>query len=208
MRFSMSVVAVRALVVSRFQSSYDQVAGLFANFRSTTLAPVMVLCVSVLLSACNAGKPLPPCPQVRVDSTTAQLTKFREGSGRDLNDVEYQARMLGFKRQCEFKDNGVDVTMDLVIEVASGPAAKAGHTPLYYFVALPQFFPDPTGKRVIATSFDLEPGVGRRQRINENGVHVFIPLAKDEPAAAYDVYVGLQLDQDQLEYNRNLEKAR
>jgi hypothetical protein len=185
MRFSMSVVAARALI-----------------------APAIVLCVSVLLSACGGGKPLPPCPQVRVDSTTAQLTKFREGSGRDINDVEYQARMLGFKRQCEFKDDGVDVTMDLVIEVASGPAAKPGSMSLYYFVALPQFYPEPTGKRIIAVSHNLEPGVGRRERIKEDGVRVFIPLSKDEPAAAYDVYVGLQLDQEQLEYNRSLQKGR
>jgi len=170
--------------------------------------PVAALCVLVLLSACGGGKPLPPCPQIRVDSTTAQLTKFREGAGRDLNDIEYEVRMLGFKRQCEFKDDGVDVMMDLTLEVASGPAAQPGRTPIYYFVALPQFYPEPSGKKIATVNFDLKSGVGRRGRIEENGVRVFIPLDKEEPAAAYDVYVGLQLDQEQLAYNRSLQKDR
>jgi hypothetical protein len=39
--------------------------------------------------------------------------------------------------------------------------------------------------------------------VNETGVHVFIPLQKDEPAASYDVYVGLQIEDADAAYNRD-----
>jgi len=173
------------------------------SFPAAARRAALAVFTLAFLAACHSDKPVPTCPQVRVDSTTAALTKFRDGPGRDLNDVEYEVRLIGYKGYCKFNKKGVDLSMDLVMEVASGPAAKPGRTPIYYFVALPQFFPEAAGKRIMVVNHDIEAGAGRRDRIAENGVHVFIPLKPEEPGAAYDVYVGLQLDADQLEYNRS-----
>jgi hypothetical protein len=96
--------------------------------------------------------------------------------------------------------------MDLVMEVASGPAATSKDIDVDYFVAIPQYFPDPAGKHVFEVHHHLQPGSGRTARIDEHDVRAFIPLKKEEPAAAYDVYVGLQLTPDELAYNRSLEK--
>jgi hypothetical protein len=175
---------------------------------SAVLRAGLIVCALAGLAACGHDKPLPPCPQVRVDSTTAQLTKFRPGSRDDLDNVEYQVRVLGYKGECDFQDEGVEVTMDIAMEVASGPAAKPGKTPIYYFVALPQFFPGTEGKKIMVVNHDLKPGVGRRKRIDQHDVRVFIPMKKDEPAAAYEVYIGLQLTPDQLEYNREIQHSR
>lgn len=164
--------------------------------------------VVAALAGCGSDKPLPPCPSVRIDNTTAALTKFRDDGGRDLNSVEYEVRLLGYKGICKFGKTGVDVNLDLTMEIASGPAATRGRVPIYYFVALPQFFPEADGKRIMTVTHTLEPGTGRKARIQEDGVHVFIPLGKEEPAAAYDVYVGLQLTSDQLEYNRTQQERR
>jgi len=180
---------------------------ILTSFTAVRRAGLAALALA-FLSGCGADAPLPPCPSVRVDNTTAALTKFREGSGRDLADVEYQVRMLGYKGICDFadKEKGVEVVMDLTLEVATGPAAKPGRTPIYYFVALPQYFPEPAGKKIMVVSHDLDKGTGKRERITLDNVRVFIPLGKDEPAAAYEVYVGLQLTPDQLDYNRSLQK--
>ena len=169
---------------------------------------VLIAGVAALLAACGTEKPVPPCPPVRVDNTTAALTKFQDEHGRDLTDVAYEVRVVGYKGYCKFdkKGRGVDVVMDLVLDVASGPAAKSGEIEIPYFVALPQFFPAPDGKHVFQVRHHLEPGTGHRARIDENDVHVYIPLKKDEPAAAFDVYVGLQLTPEELAYNRSLQQ--
>lgn len=153
------------------------------------------------LSAC-VDNAVPPCPSVRVDSTTARLTQFKEGAGRDITDVAYQAEVVAYQGECAFSDEGVEVKMDLDFAIASGAAVKKGPASIYYFVAVPQLFPDPVGKRVFQLRHDLPATPGVREKVRENDLRIFIPLKKDEPAAAYDVYVGLQLTNEQLDYNR------
>jgi hypothetical protein len=157
--------------------------------------------VAVLLSGC-VNNQLPPCPSVRVDSTTARLTQFKEGGGRDMSDVEYQAEVIAYRGSCKFSEEGVEVQMDLDFSIAAGPAAKKGPANIYYFVAVPQLFPDPVGKRIFQLRRDVPATPGVKDKTTESDIRIFIPLKKDEPAAAYDVYVGLQLNNAQLDYNR------
>ena len=171
----------------------------FAGFVAAAL-------VVAALSACN-NKPVPPCPSVRVDDATAKLTRFGDGPSRDLSNVAYQVRMVGYDGQCVFKDNGVEVVMDLVIELATGPAAKAGPATFQYFIAIPQYFPKPEGKHVFDVTRNLPGGAASRTRIEEKKVRVFLPLKKEEPAATYDVYVGLQLTAEDVAFNRNQASA-
>ncbi|MBL8631255.1 MAG: hypothetical protein JNM81_16595 [Rhodospirillaceae bacterium] len=168
------------------------VAGAFAVLSLGALA----------LSGC-VNNMVPPCPEVRVDSTTARLTQFKEGAGRDITDVQYQAEVLSYQGQCDYRDDGVTVEMDLAFAIATGAAVKPGPTSIYYFVAIPQMFPKPEAKRVFELKYNLPATPGVRSQVRENGLKVFIPLKKDEPGASYDVYVGLQLNNEQLNYNRS-----
>ena len=166
------------------------------------LRALAVLSLSAAALAACVDNQLPPCPSVRVDSTTARLTQFKEGAGRDITDVEYQAEVVAYEGVCEFSEKGVEVKMDLDFAIATGAAVKKGPASLYYFVAVPQLFPDPVGKRVFQLRHDLPATPGVREKVRENDLRIFIPLKKDEPAASYDVYVGLQLTNEQLDYNR------
>ena len=154
-----------------------------------TLVSFVRLSALIVLGAALSGcvnNQLPPCPSVRIDNTTARLVQFKEGAGRDITDVDYQAEIVAYHGDCKFSDEGVEVQMDFDFAIASGAAVKKGPASIYYFVAVPQLFPNP----------------GVKEKVRENDIRVFIPLKKDEPAAAYDVYVGLQLTNEQLDYNR------
>ncbi len=166
-----------------------------------TVVPTVCL-LAVLVASCGADPLAAACPQVRVDSTTANLTKFREGAGRDLSDVEYQAEIVGFKGECVVDKDSAEVIMDIDFAIANGPAGKAGPVSIYYFVAIPQFFPKTEGKKVIEIKRDLPGRATAPARVKESSVRVTIPLKKDQAAAGFDVYIGLQLTTDQLEYNR------
>ena len=160
-----------------------------------------VIPVLVVLAGCNHSM-VPPCPPVRVDSATASLTKFKDGPGRDITDIEYQVEIVGYKGQCDYSKDSVQVVFDIDFAVTGGPASKGGSAPLYYFVAIPQFFPAETGKRIIQVAAKLPARAGAREVFTESNVSVKIPLKKDEAGASYDVYAGFQLDNQQLEYNR------
>jgi hypothetical protein len=173
----------------------------FMNIVSIVRSGAIVALAAVAVASC-VDNTLPPCPSVRIDSTTARLTAFKEGAGRDVTDIAYQAEVVAYEGDCKFSDDGVEVQMDLDFTVASGAAVKKGPASIYYFVAVPQLFPNPIGKRVFQLRHDLPASPGVREKLRENDIRVFIPLKKDEPAAAYDVYVGLQLTNEQLDYNR------
>jgi hypothetical protein len=166
-------------------------------------AAVAVLAVAVVagLGGCQT-QILPPCPSVRIDSTTANLVKFRDGGGQTPADVAYEAQLVSFAGQCENADDGIAVTLDVDGILAAGPATEGGRADLYYFVAIPQLFPKPKGKSIFRVRADIPKRAGAREDIAEHGIRIFIPLKQDEPAAAYDIYVGFQLDDAQLAFNR------
>jgi len=173
------------------------------SFRAGQPALVISVIVALFgLAACKT-KMVPPCPIVRVDNATASLTQFRDGLGREAGDVEYLAEIRGFKGQCDFGENEVEVSFDVDFAVTGGAAAKGGETTLYYFVAIPQFFPSEDGKRVLSVNRKLPAGPGQRETFTESGVRVKIPLKENQAGAAFDVYVGFQLNNAQLEYNRS-----
>ena len=167
--------------------------------RTVSAWGVLPVVAAFVLAGCS-NKPVPPCPQVRVDSNTARYVKFQDVS-KDLTQIDYAIELVGYEGQCNFGKNGVDLTMDLVFDVVAGPAAKAGKVPVNYFIAIPQFYPKPEGKRVMTLEASLPKAAGARTRVKDSGVHVFIPLDKDEPGAAYDVYVGLQISEADAAYN-------
>ncbi len=172
----------------------------FSLFGTAAFAAVGVLA----LAACS-NKPVPPCPQVRVDSNTASVVNFAKNE-RDLTQVTYAVGLLGYDGQCKFTKTGVEVSMDLTFDVFGGPAVKGGKLEVPYFVAIPQFYPKDYGKRVFTASVNL-PKAGQHTRFEQNNVKLFIPLKKDEPGAAYDVYVGLQMSEADAEYNRARRQA-
>ena len=158
--------------------------------------------VPMLASCAQGDRVPPPCPEVRVDSATAEFTKFREGAGRTAGDVEYRAELVGFKGSCKVEANKyVEIIMDADFVVTPGPAVKAGDHVVQFFVAIPQFFPQPVGKQLFGITY--QPGKSTEpQKIHADDLRVKIPLKKDESAASYDIYLGLQLTGDQLEFNR------
>lgn len=176
-------------------------------FRAQLAMFAILLLVAVTVSGC-ARKIVLPCPNVRVDSATASLTKFKDGpvnaqGGREVSDIEYQADIAGYKGTCEYDDDNVEVTFSVDFTVTGGAAAKGGSAPLYYFVAIPQFFPAENGKRIMKTTHKLPARAGTRESFSESGLSVTIPIKKDQAGASYDIYIGFQLDAAQIDYNRS-----
>lgn len=172
----------------------------FTRSRALTAASIF-LTLGLVISGCNNSPP-PPCPPVRVDNVTATMTKFEDGESRDLSDIEYQVEITGFQGECVFTGEKVEVLLDVDFRVTSGSSAQAGPISFYYFAAIPQFFPQPEGKKIFEIQTQLAGGATNPVSLTESGVSIEIPVSKDRPAASFDVYLGLQLNDDQLEFNR------
>lgn len=160
---------------------------------------------AALLGACAPDRTVPPCPNVRVDSATANVTQFRAGPGREVGDIVYQAEIVNYEGSCTqdlTNDEGeAEVEMEIEFAMATGAASTGGDIPLFYFVALPQLFPDPAGKQIFEVRRESRAGASKAERWTER-VTLTLPVTKARPSAAYDIYVGFQLTDEQLAFNR------
>jgi hypothetical protein len=174
-----------------------------AKFGFSLLSAAAIGCATVLLASCGANRILPPCPNVRVDNITANVTQFQQGPGREVGDIVYQAEIVTYDGSCtQDEAEGItEVDLEVTIAMATGAAAPAGALPLYYFVAVPQLFPDPAGKQIFEIQRKSSGGAARVERWTERA-HLKLPISKERPAAAYDIYVGFQLTDEQLAFNR------
>ena len=185
--------------------------------RTRTLSSLAVvgLCCSVL-AACEATEGLnpfdgskvvvPECPTVKLLRDADKITVYRPGPGRDITDIVYEAKLTGFSGECEYVGDN-DVFQEVVVSVrakfdlARGPAATKRTADLKYFVAVPEFFPAPEGKRNFVRRVGFPMG---RNNItfNDDFVEIRIPLTKDRKGPGSRVYIGFHLTQDQLNLNR------
>lgn len=179
------------------------------NMFSVSRVRVLLLsgAAMAVLGACTPDRTIPPCPNVRVDSVTANLTQFRDGPGREVSDIAYQAEIVNYKGTCtqDLDKNNVEGTAEVEMEIemamATGPAAPKGDVPLYYFVAIPQLYPDPAGKKIFEVRRTSTGGPSKVERWTEH-VTLTLPVTKARPSAGYDIYVGFQLTDAQLAFNR------
>jgi hypothetical protein len=153
------------------------------------------------VSACGIfGKPqLPSCPPVAIVADTAKLVKFRPGPGRDLTDVEFEAELSDFRGQCDYDKKGANIDVTVAFTVSRGPAMQGRQAQFDYFVAIPRYRPAEAGKRIFTVAATFDTPAQRGVLTDEVRLQLSI---KPEEAESYEIYLGLQLSPDELEFNR------
>ena len=167
---------------------------------------LLLAAATALLAGCSAfgEKEQSPCPDVSVLSEASTFTQFRPGTGRDVTDIVLQGELTGFKGSCKYerKERRLTVTLQVQMVFTRGPAAPDRNARAAYFVAIPGFYPAAQAKQVFGVSFAF-PAAADHVRISDNEVDIVLPI-KDPTKGLekYAVYLGFQLDPDELEYNR------
>lgn len=194
------------MVQAKARARAGRVGAVFG--RRALLAAVLLLPGACSLFGDDA--PPLPCPPFATPQETGQLTRF-DGGGRDLTDVLFQARVLSVTGTCAYERDETVVETDLLItfEVERGPALRrlagegsgstAGFT---YFVAVATAEAEP---RILSReSFDVQaPLEGNRGRVAiSDEIAPRIPLGPGEDGSDYRIYVGIELNRAELEYNR------
>ena len=164
----------------------------------------LVLALGVTLGVAGCGgdekKRSLPCPKFLLLGHAADVTTFRAGPGRDVTDVEFRATISNFRGTCDHTKIGIEAEFFVEIAVRRGPANISREASFEFFVAIPQFHPAPAGKK----TFPVKVRFGEKQTrlFYRDEIAIEIPLGAGEVAGDYDVYLGFQLDAEQLEYNR------
>jgi len=170
------------------------------------------LALSVGLSACDsmkvwrADKP-EPCPRVTVLANASDLTKFKEGPGRDLIDVVFQAEISNVLNLCKYdvdydtRVGTIHAQLAAVIAGKRGPADTTHSADVSYFIAVVD-----ANKKVIQKSiFNLKlafPGNLSQNEVKDEVVDLTIPVADGLDGRDFEIYLGLQLTREEIAYNQ------
>ena len=164
---------------------------------------LFALGVVVGVTGCNLAdekKLSPPCPNFLLLAHAERMTKFSVGPGRDVTDVNFSTKITNFHGSCDHTSRGIETDLFVEFSVQRGPANRSREASFEYFVAIPRFHPAPAGKKILPITVKFE---GNKKRlVYRDQIHLKIPLGDMEVAANYDVYIGFQLTNKQLEFNR------
>lgn len=183
------------------------------------LRKAAVVALALLASGCGLfgdQPPPPPCPRISVPPDAQSITRFVEGPGRDLIDVAYDGRIVDILGSCEHEIDDVtnagvlSVEINLVIETSRGPANSDRRAALDYFVALADSSRNLLNVRVFPVTVEFP---GNRNRLiwrddPDEPVILRIPLKAGQSGVDFEIFVGLQLTREELDYNYRRAKVR
>ncbi len=170
---------------------------------ASALARFAALALPLLtLAGCvgNGEKYAPLCPALKLLPEASDIGTYA-GSGRDLTDLVFQARIVGVPGRCAPGDPGfVAATIRVGFDITRGPADPSREIDLPYFVAVAE------GSRILDEHDYLlhaifPPNVDQ-QRADSDEISLSLPVSKQKNATAYTVYVGFRLTPEQLQQNR------
>ncbi len=141
------------------------------------------------------------CPRVAALADADRSTVF-DGKGRDVTNIVYQARLTSPTLSCKHRKNGqLNMTIAAEIGVEPGLATEAREIEVPYFIAIIDPEQLVVTKEQGMARIRVEPG-SRTASVKVENDSIKLELEQDTAGADLEVLVGLQLDKDQLAYNR------
>lgn len=170
---------------------------------SRKLVPFAALASVAVLASCSVldKKVPPPCPPIYILADTSTITKYREGKGRDLTDVEFEAEISGYKGECSYDEKGATVDIEVILSAKRGPADVDRKAQMEYFVAIPMYYPSPQAKAVFPVTIPFPEGANHVKHYDE-AVSLRIPVKDGDVIQKYEIYLGFQTNAEELERNR------
>lgn len=169
----------------------------------SALRPVAAALLPLALASCSVfqKKEPPPCPPIYILADAGKLTKYRAGSGRDLTDVEYDAEILGYTGGCKYDEKGAIVDLQVSFALKRGPADTDHQAEFSYFVAIPHYYPAPDAKAEFLTTVTFPQGTNY-VRYTDEEVVMRVPVKDKDVIGKYEIYLGFQETQEELDRNR------
>ncbi len=170
---------------------------------------VVVAAATVLAGCSGDDEDDAPCPAAKVLGEPSELTRFRDGPGRDPTDVLFEARMMRVIGDCAYDSDGgeIEVELEVVMEVVRGPALTDGKVNYRYFVAVAEWPPQGGEEPAIHSreAFPVETRVpsGRRGLRYQDLLEITIPRPDDRNVQNYVLYLGFELTKEELFHNRD-----
>lgn len=145
------------------------------------------------------------CPSVRVIKDTDFLTRFKDGPGRDITDIELQANLVRAAGVCELDDDNVRVFLNINIEALQGTANQASTQMVELIIGIvgadgKLIAPAPMGHRKLPIDLTFPPN--QSQIRYSEIIRVDIPLEPDQSAGDFIIYTSFGLTKEEYKFNQ------
>jgi len=166
---------------------------------------LLLLALAGLLSGCSIfsrkDKPEAACPQGIIPADSAHISRFRDGTGRDLTDILNEGQIYDILIQCKYDKKSVTVDLQIGFIGSRGPADRSRSADFEYWVAIV----DPEDKIIERTTshavFQFKDNETRLTQVKDD-LEPYIPLADLKTGPNYQIVVGFQLSAEELKWNR------
>jgi len=171
---------------------------------------LVLLVAGLALGGCNSlskalgfsdDSPLeigPTCPRVALGDDVDYVARF-DGKGSSKQNLLYAVKMDVPNGICFLNEDSIDVEMSVPIRIQRGPAMEDRNISFEYWVAIAR-----TDKTILARdSYQAEAEL----KLDEIGQIVdefdqTIPITPGENGNNFVIIVGLELTEEELDYNR------
>ena len=164
----------------------------------------LLVAAALALSSCSSDNENQiACPSVEVLQDLGELVRFRPGPGRDPTDVLVEAWIDGVGGECS--QDGSDLRAELTVRIGTrrGPATKTDKAALDYFVAITDLQRNVLQRQSFKAAATF---LNRKTIVFQDVLDLRIPMARGAKTDSYAIYVGLQLSEKELAYNRSKRK--
>jgi hypothetical protein len=154
----------------------------------------------------GSGSGTAPCPRIAILAEGSELTRYRPGAARDLSQMAFDARIVGFDARCDFASRdrrALEVRVTPRFGAERGPAAEGRVVDLPWFVAVTDAGDSDVLERVPATTRLTFPANVGSAGATGAPVTVTLPIGGDRGARDYAVRIAFQLSPDELAQNRS-----
>jgi hypothetical protein len=189
---------------------WDAVAGVVRQIREKRagfgLTVAIVGVASLGLEGCKLfikDEP-PPCPRVSILADASNLVRFHQGAKADAKNIDITAKLVSYAGSCGYDadEKQMSVALTVGFDVTRGPAAGELAQEISYFVAVPAYYPQTSAKRVLSFPVEL-PKDNETLHVTDKEIQISFPVNDIKELERYEIFVGIQLNQAELDYNRN-----
>jgi hypothetical protein len=166
--------------------------------------------LGALVAGCGGddAEDLVPCPSARVMGEPSELTRFREGPGRDPIDILFEAKLLRVAGECSYDAEGgeIEIELNVVVDILRGQANRDGEVSFSYFVAVTERGEDIGPQPAVhgRKAFDVQVSFAetRRNIRYTDLLEITVPRPDARSVRAYVLYLGFELTPEELAYNK------
>ena len=171
----------------------------------------------LLLSGCdslgiggmtNSYDAPPECPLVTTLSDAALITRHVEGAGRDIIDIDFTGKIISIKGRCSYEfdsetgEGTVEIDVTTKFKIKRGAANKTRRADFQYLVSIV----DDNGNILEKQTFPYSVKYSKNRfwvQEADSPIELSVPLRGGKTGQDFTVYVGFQLSQKELEFNRD-----